>query len=270
MSRIRNLAQKAQWLQYEPNGIADPRSAESDDALIEALVANVDIKPESRLACHTEPLGAAADRYRLIRIRLLEFAKRVSLKKLLVTSPLPGDGKSTTAVNLASIMSEHGKRRVLVLEGDLRHPTLVGQLGLSPWPGFAECLERGAAPMSFIRRLEPLGWYLLPAGEASANSGDLLQEDALAGVMAQLDGHFDWIIIDSPPVVPLSDSVSLMKHADGALLVVKAGQTGREMVEKAIALLGKQHVLGIVLNGIEKMNPVYSKYGHYGRDEKRP
>src|SRR5581483_9874581 len=104
MSRIRNLAQKAQWLRYEASGIADPGSAESDDALIEAPVANVDIKPESRLACHTEPLGAAADRYRLIRIRLLEFAKKAPLKKLLVTSPLPGDGKSTTTVNLASIM----------------------------------------------------------------------------------------------------------------------------------------------------------------------
>jgi len=114
-----------------------------------------------------------------------------------------------------------------------------------------------------LRRLKPLDWYLLPAGKASRNPTELLQTEMLGVVMDQLTPHFDWILIDSPPVVPLTDTLSLRKYADASLLVARAGRTTQVAVEEALKLLGKQHVLGILLNGVEGLDRVYSKYGQY-------
>jgi Mrp family chromosome partitioning ATPase len=113
--------------------------------------------------------------------------------------------------------------------------------------------------------VEPLGWYLLPAGEARGNPTDLLQTPALARVMEMLVPRFDWILIDSPPVIPLTDALLLRQQASGSLLVVRAGRTPEEAVEDAISLLGKQHLLGVVLNGIEGLDRQYSKYGYYDK-----
>jgi Mrp family chromosome partitioning ATPase len=117
--------------------------------------------------------------------------------------------------------------------------------------------------------VEPLGWYLLPAGEARSNPTDLLQTPALAGVMGSLVPRFDWILIDSPPIIPLTDALSLRQQATASLLVVRAGSTPDEAVENAIALLGKQHLFGVVLNAVDGLERLYSKYGYYGRNATR-
>ena len=133
-------------------------------------------------------------------------------------------------------------------------------------PGFAECLEGDLSPVSAIRRLEPLGWYLLSAGEPpSGNPTDLLQSEALPGVMQKLSPYFDWILIDSPPISPLTDALSLAQHTDASLVVIRAGRTPRDAVERALALLPPEHVLAVVLNGAEGLNRLDSKYyGYYG------
>jgi capsular exopolysaccharide synthesis family protein len=228
-------------------------------------VEEVDIHPVSRVVFHTEPRGPGADRFRFLRMRLQQLWNTGKLRRLLVTSPLPQDGKSTIALNLATALAERGRRTVLLLEADLHHSTLTQQLGLKTRPGLAECLEGGLDAVSTLRRLEPLGWYFLPAGQARGNPTELLQSEALSGVVQTLAPHFDWILMDSPPVSPLTDALSLTKQADATLLVVRAGRTPREAVEGAIALLGREHVLGIVLNGVEGLDRLYSKYyGHYG------
>jgi Mrp family chromosome partitioning ATPase len=117
-------------------------------------------------------------------------------------------------------------------------------------------------PLSVLRRLEPLGWYLLPAGEPRSNPTELLQTEAFAVVLQTLSQHFDWILIDSPPVIPLTDALSLARQANATLLVAREGRTPREAIEKAIAVLGRQRVLGIVLNAVEGLDRVYS--GYYG------
>lgn len=226
----------------------------------------VQLQPESRLVYHTEPRGPGADRYRYLRMRLREMAESRKLRSLLITSAMPQDGKSTTALNLATALAEQGKRSVLLIEADLYHPTLREQLGIGSWPGLAECLEDGLDPLSTVRRLKPLDWYLLPAGSPRGNPTELLQSDALATTMAKLSPHFDWILMDSPPLTPLTDALALARQTDASLLVVRAHCTPRDSVEKAIDLLGRKHVAGIVLNGLEGLDRVYSKYyGYYGR-----
>jgi capsular exopolysaccharide synthesis family protein len=193
---------------------------------------------------------------------LRELWKAGKLRTLQITSPLPQDGKSTIALNLATALAEGGKRTVLLIEADLHRPTLTEQLGLEQRAGLADCLETSLNPLSVLRRLEPLGWYLLPAGEPRSNPTELLQTEAFAVVLQTLSQHFDWILIDSPPVIPLTDALSLARQANATLLVAREGRTPREAIEKAIAVLGRQRVLGIVLNAVEGLDRVYS--GYYG------
>jgi capsular exopolysaccharide synthesis family protein len=226
-------------------------------------VEEVRVQPASRIVFHTDPNSPAADRFRFLRMRLRALWNTKRLRTLLVTSPLPEDGKSTIALNLATALAEGGKRTVLLIEGDLHRSPLTQHLGLEVRPGLAECLERGLNPVSALRRLEPLGWYVLPAGHATGNPTELLQSEALPGVMQALVPYFDWILIDSPPVIPLTDALSLGRHANASLLVARAGQTPKDAIEKALGLLGREHIVGVVLNGVEELDRLYSGYYSY-------
>lgn len=228
-------------------------------------VEEVQVHPGSRLVMHTDPRSAGADRFRFLRMCLRELWNAGKLKTLQITSPLPQDGKSTIALNLATALAEGGKRNVLLIEADLHRPTLSEQLGIEKRVGLADCLDNSLNPVSALRRLEPLCWYLLPAGEPRSNPTEMLQTEAFAKVLQRLSPHFDWILIDSPPVIPLTDALSLARQADATLLVAREGRTPREAIEKAIAVLGRQRVLGIVLNAVEGLDRMYSGYyGHGG------
>ena len=254
-----------------PASSVHPENLENCSEFLRIPVEEAHVNAASRIVFHTDPSSPGADRFRFLRMRLRELWNTKELRTLLITSPLPEDGKSTTALNLATALAEGGKRSVLVIEGDLHRSPLSEQLRLKPGPGLAECLEGGLNPLSAIRRLEPLGWYLLGAGKAHQNPTDLLQGEAFAVVIQKVSPHFDWILIDSPPVIPFTDALSLGRQANGSLLVARAGRTPSEAVEKAMTLLGRQHVLGIVLNGVEELDPVYSGYYAYsGNGNGRP
>ena len=255
MSRIWDLLRKSE---YRP-----------DDLELDAIPADiVQIERSGRLVVHDDPRSPCADRFRLLRLRLNERWNAETMKTLLITSPMPNDGKSTVALNLATALAERGKRPVLLIGADLHHPTLTKRLGVSERCGLAECLEDGLRPLSVIRRLEPLGWYLLPAGKARGNPTELLQGAGLAEIKQELSQHFEWILIDSPPVIPLADVLALKQRSDASLLVIRAGRTPTESVERSLALLGRKHVLGIVINGVEQLDRAYSKYyPSYGVDD---
>jgi capsular exopolysaccharide synthesis family protein len=253
----------------EPAGNASPTSnggasekVETFSALQQIAPEEVQVLPGSRLVMYSDPRSAGADRFRFLRMCLRELWNAGKLKSLLITSPMPQDGKSTIALNLATALAERGKRKVVLIEADLHHPTLTEYLGIEGRQGLADCLEANLNPVSVLRLIEPLGWYLLPAGKPRIDPSELLHAEALAGVLQELSTHFDWILIDAPPVRPLTDALLLARQANATLLVAREGRTPREMLEKAIALLGRQRVLGIVLNGVEGLDRLYT--GYYG------
>ena len=227
-------------------------------------VEEVQLHPGSRIVMHTDPHSAGADRFRFLRMCLRELWNSGKLKSVQITSPMAQDGKSTIALNLATALAERGKRKVLLMEADLHRPTLTEQLGIEMGLGLADCLEDGLHPNSAIRRLEPLGWYLLPAGNPRSDVTELLQTEALAGLLHKLSPHFDWILIDSPPVIPLTDALSIARQANATLLVAREGRTPSDAIERAIAILGRQRVLGVVLNAVEGLERMYSGYYGYG------
>lgn len=220
---------------------------------------------ECRLVVHTDPRSAGADRFRLVQIRLRSMQASRKLQSLLITSPLPEDGKSTVALNLATGLSDNGKCPVLLLEADVHRPTLLKKLGLEPWPGLTECFKSKSDPMRAIRRIDPLGFYLLPAGQPAEDGSSLLQSDFTAQLIKNLSSSsFSWILIDSPPTTPIADILVLRAQADATLLVARARQTPREAIEESTQNLGRGHILGIVLNGVDGLERAYSKYYGYG------
>lgn len=246
---------------------SSPDASDSISELRDIPIRQVHIQPSMRVALQMDPRGAGADRLRFLRMRLRELKDLAKLRSIVITSPLPEDGKSTTAVNLATTLGEQGKRSVLLIEADLYHPSLAKNLGLESEAGLAECLQDGSEPFANLRRLEPLGWYLLPAGKARRNPTELLQSESLPKLIQSLHPHFDWILIDTPPISPLTDAVVLSRQVDATLLVVRANRTPREAIEGAIELIGRKHILGIIFNGAESLNRLYSKYyGHYGNE----
>lgn len=268
MSRYFDIFQKShQPINDYPPGLLE-RAEESVDRACrppEIPVEEVSVGPESRLVFYTDPRSPGADRFRFLRMRLREIWNTGKLRSLLITSPLPGDGKSTIALNLATALSEKGQRSVLLIDGDLHQSALVRQLGIPTGPGLAECLESGLSPMSAVRRLDPLGWYFLSSGTPHTHPTELLQGEVLPGVLQELYEYFDWILIDSPPVIPLTDALSLARRTDASLLVVRAERTPRDAVHETVKLLGHQHVIGVLLNGVEGLNRLYAKYqGYYG------
>ncbi len=246
-----------------------PEPLERSFDLSKVPVENATIKPESRIVYFSDPDSPGADRFRLLRMRLWPLWESGKLKTLLITSPQPKDGKSTVVLNLATALAEQGQRKVLVIEGDLSQPSLSRHLGLPNRPGLGECLEGGKDPLSLLRWIEPLGWYLLSAGDVQGNPAELLQAPTLAQIFSTVSRYFDWIIVDSPPVIPLTDTLSLKHHVDAGLLVVRAEQTPRSMVENAVARIGSKHLLGLVFNGSEELGQAYSNYRKYYDPAKR-
>ena len=254
-----------------PSETAPPKTPATVPPSAPFPVVEARVSPDSRLAFHTDPSGAAADRFRLLRVRLREFWNAGKLKTLLITSPLEHDGKSTVTLNLAAALCERGKRSVVVVEADLHHSALTEKLGLTPWAGLADCLtDELIPPMSAIRRVEPLGWHLLPAGRPRYNAAELLQGPAFGQIIKRLSSAFDWILIDSPPAIALTDAISIQHHADGTLLVVRAAHTPREAVDEAVELLGRNKIVGIVLNGVEPRGNAYYRYRRYEGVGDRP
>ena len=265
MSRIFEALRKSQHEVEERLTSLEPLRKPLDEGpgLQSVAIERVQIPPERRIIVHSDPQSLGADRFRLLRARLLERTAKVKQKTLLVTSPVPADGKSTVSLNLATALAEHGKRSVLVLEADFFRPSLRQVLGIPTGPGLAECLRDNSDPMATLRLIEPLGWYLLPAGTSVTNPTELVQSTRFSSLVAMLETRFEWILVDSPPVAPVADILALRALVDACLLVVRAGQTQREMVEEAVRQLGREHVLAIVLNGAEGLDRQHSKY--YGK-----
>jgi capsular exopolysaccharide synthesis family protein len=243
------------------------RSSEARHAPDHFPVQRVHLAPDNRLVAHSEPGSPAADRYRFLRARLRTLWTAGKLKKLLITSPLPRDGKTTVASNLATTLAENGKYSVLLIDADLHHCAATKAFGLDTAPGLAECLENHLNPFSTITSLDPLSWHLLPSGRTSLPPAELLQRDAMAALVERLAARFDWILMDGPPILPLSDACLLSQHVDGALMVVRAGETSVDATNEAIETFGRKNLVGLVLNGATQLGRSYGRYGRYYRQK---
>jgi capsular exopolysaccharide synthesis family protein len=172
-----------------------------------------------------------------------------NLRSVMVTSASPGDGKTLTAVNLALVLAESYRYNVLLVDADLRRPSIPSVVDLSDGSGLSNALrsptEQKLALVPVTSRLT-----LLPAGQPIANSIEALTSPRMRLILEEAALRFDWVILDAPPVGPTADARLLTQMVGGALFVVHAGQTQYPDVQRAIDAIGREHILGVVLNGV--------------------
>ncbi len=218
----------------------------------------VSLPEDSKLVCLTAQESFGAEKFRFLGVRLRQLQQSRQLKKLLITSTIPEEGKSTVAANLATILARRQQPKILLLEGDLRRPSLGKQFGLGSLPGLSEWLQGEPRPIQHIYRLEGPNLWFLPAGRPPANPLELMQSGRLSQLLNQLSAWFDWIIIDSPPILPLADTSVWARLADGILLVTREGTTKKGMLQRGLQALEQSKLLGAVVNS--SANPDHSNY----------
>jgi capsular exopolysaccharide synthesis family protein len=246
----------------EPPAAAANRSFDSEmatqlDNLERFPVLPISLPPDSRLVSLGEEGSLGAEKFRFLAVRLRQLRQTRPLKKVLITSTIPQEGKSTVAANLACTMARRKPQRTLLLEGDLRRPNIATQFGIGNIPGLCEWLS-GETETINLYRLADLGVWILPAGSAPENPLELMQSGKLSPLMAQLEAWFDWIIIDSPPVLPLADTSIWSRLADGVLLVTRKGITEKQQLQRGLETLEKSKLLGALVNSSE--NASHSDY----------
>jgi len=207
--------------------------------------------------------GVGGELFRRLRSRLLECRDERTFKSLLITSGVPGEGKTFIATNLALTLAGRDDSRVLLIDGDLRKPSVHSLLGADSKPGFAEYLA-GTAEIGNILQHGPIpNFSFIPSGEGAEHAGELTANRRVEELLARMASAFEWIIVDSSPVIPVSDPINLARACDAVLLVARAVSTPFPITRKAQNELSGSRLLGIVLNGVEESPPHYGYYHGY-------
>jgi protein-tyrosine kinase len=209
------------------------------------------------------------EQFRSLRSRLYQARQRQPLQKLLVSSAAAAEGKTFVCGNLAQVIVRQRDRRVLLIDADLRAPRMHKLLGAPASPGLTDYLCGNAQECAIVQRGAIEGLFFIPAGTLVPNPAELLGNGRFQALLTRLSGAFEWVIIDSPPAVPVSDASVLAEWADGVLLVVKAAQTPLALVQKAKEELQHRPLLGVVLNRVDPHSGYASYYAKYeGRGER--
>lgn len=204
---------------------------------------------DGRLVSISQQDGLGAEKFRLLGVRLRNMRANRVLKRILVTSTIPEEGKSVVSANLGVVLARGGRTKTVLVEGDLRRPTLANRFGLGKLPGLVDALAGHKTLNEVIYQLEPSGLCCIPAGHPPDNPLELMQSGRAAAALNALSQFFEWIIVDSPPILPLADTVLWSKLVDGVLLVAREGKTEKRQLLKGLELLDRNLMLGVVLNG---------------------
>lgn len=199
-----------------------------------------------------------SEEFRTLRSRLDLVRDRQPLRTLLITSPMPGEGKTFVSANLAQVIVWQPERHVLLIDGDLRSSTLHTALGVPSTPGLSDYLHGDVDEVAVVRRGPLPNFFFISGGTPMPNASELIANGRLRTLLRRLGTAFDWIIIDSPPVIPVADARLMAECCDGVLLVVKAEQTPGDLAQIAYREFRGKPFVGVVFNS---MNPD-SAYGY--------
>jgi len=227
-------------------------SVMAGDSEIEGTsTAQVAITPETRLVALTDPRGLGAEKFRALATRLENQRKERDLKSLQITSAVVNEGKTLVSANLAVTIAKHTGSRVLLVEGDLHRPALASLFGLGKVVGIGQwwsAREEKERISHYVYQLNEIPLWFLGAGATSAQPSQVLQSARFAETFVRLASWFDWIVVDSTPLLPLSDANLWARIVDGTLLVVREGVTPILALKKGLESLDDAKLIGMVLN----------------------
>ncbi len=225
--------------------------------------------------------GAGVEQFRRLRSHVYQAHAEAPLKTILIASGMPSEGKSFVAANLAMSMARNSVNNILLIDGDLRRPTLHELLGAPNVPGLSDYLQGTADLMDIMQRYrspetaEDEGLDIIsnltfiPSGKSSDNSSELVANHRIEELIALASPHFNWILIDSPPVLAVTDAVDLARAADAVLLIARGASTPYDVAQRTQAALNSSRILGFVLNAVKDAprNGSYSYDYYYAGSE---
>jgi protein-tyrosine kinase len=222
---------------------------------------------KTRLAVGPDADPRLSEQFRRLAATLIHGQRSSRLRSLLITSAVPEEGKTLTSVNLSLILSESYRRRVLLIDADLRRPSIGGLANLDMSDGLSESLNaHDERKVSLVQLSETLS--LLPAGRPQKDPLSAISSPRMSRLIEEAAGQFDWVIVDTPPLSAAADAGLLAELVDGVLMVIRADRTPQKLIDHAIDALGKERILGVILNGIDGAETTpYSGYYGYGAGE---
>jgi len=191
-----------------------------------------------------------AEEFRSLRSQLYRARKQQTLKSVLVTSAVSREGRSFVAFNLAQVLALQSACRVLLIDADLRTPRLHSAFGTTANPGLSEYLQQEAEEFAIMQRGSADGLFMIPAGRSVTGQTELIATGRLQFLIEQVESFFDWIIVDSPPAISVTDASLLSNSCDGVVLVVRSHSTPFDIVRKARERFREESLVGVVLNNI--------------------
>ena len=228
---------------------AEVETADSDGWLANCSKATWKLDSARMIFVSDHPHSSyGCEQFRTLRSRLFKARQNTPLKRILVASALPGEGRSFVTANLAQALAQQHGSRVALIDADLRSPSLDGYLGAPPAPGISEYLRGEASETAVVQQSNIEGLWFVPAGRARENPVELLGSPRMRQFFDRLSPAFDWMVVDSSPAVPVSDATLVARLCDGVVLVVAAGLTRQEMASKTRDMLEDRTLLGVVLN----------------------
>jgi capsular exopolysaccharide synthesis family protein len=241
-----------------PRAIAAPRTAASGH------LGSLDPALTGKLVGSPETAPIVVEQYRRLASTLHELQIDTGLKTVMVTSAMPREGKTLTVANLALTLSESYRKRILLIDADLRRPSLHEVFRLPRTVGLSEALRSGSRP--HVLELSPM-LSILPAGELEGDPLGALTSERLQTLVEHCSGTFDWVLFDTPPTGLMPDGNVLSRLAKAVVFVIAAGVTPYKLIERAIAELGRESIVGTVLNRIEEQHlPTAAQYRDYYAD----
>jgi capsular exopolysaccharide synthesis family protein len=221
--------------------------------------------------------GPGVEQFRSLRSRIYQARYEAPLKTILISSGMPSEGKSFIVANLAMNLARNSVNPILLIDGDLRRPTLHSLLGAPNEPGLSEYLAGTAELKDILQRDRTPGsaeapnggrvsnLTFIPAGKCGDNSAELVANHRIDKLIAALSPHFDWILIDSPPVLAVTDAMELSRAADAVLLIARGARTPYDVAQRTQAAFTNSRILGFVLNDVKEVpGRGYSYYDYYG------
>ena len=241
-----------------------------------ARLALTSSKEAVEMVTQVRPQSQMAESYRALRTSLLLSNLGAPPKVVLVTSARPQEGKTTTSINTAIVLAQKGTR-VLLVDADLRRPSVHKTLGMGPRSGLSNVLTGSASLQQTVTTSTVLpNLFVLPAGSPPPNPAELLASSNMRDLLAELREQYDHIVIDTPPTLSVTDAVVLSPRADATILVIRSGQTTKQALRRSRDILTQvnAHVAGVLLNAVDLTSPDYyyyyeyqGKYGHYYQEE---
>jgi capsular exopolysaccharide synthesis family protein len=201
------------------------------------------------------------EEFRLLRAKVQALRQERSLGCIAVVSAVPGEGKSTVAMGLAAAFAREPGKRILLMEGDLRRPTISRELGLTPFAGLGEWLN-GSLQHASVRLVKGVGFHLLGAGRAALDRPEELGSPRMEALLRASRDQFDLVIIDSTPILPVADVMLLQDLVDGLLYVVRSRVTPRSAVQDALRRVRSDKLIGVVLNDHQEYRDSYMTYAY--------